>query len=83
MARHWHDFTKSIYWVLSSCRGPIDTAIFDGAPQELKDGFTSIIPTSRMGEPREIAATALFLASDDSSFITGIELTVDGGAAQV
>jgi NAD(P)-dependent dehydrogenase (short-subunit alcohol dehydrogenase family) len=63
--------------------GPIDTAAFDGVAQEVKDGFVSLIPMGRMGRPEEIATAALFLASDDSSFITGIELFVDGGTAQV
>jgi NAD(P)-dependent dehydrogenase (short-subunit alcohol dehydrogenase family) len=49
--------------------GPIDTAIFDGTPQEMKDGFASIVPMGRMGQPPEIATAALFLASDDSSFV--------------
>ena len=40
-------------------------------------------PMGRFGRPEEIATAALFLASDDSSFITGIELFVDGGTAQV
>jgi len=63
--------------------GPIDTAVFDGIAQEVKDGFASIVPMGRMGRPEEIATAALFLASDDSSFVTGIELFVDGGTAQI
>jgi NAD(P)-dependent dehydrogenase (short-subunit alcohol dehydrogenase family) len=69
--------------------GPIDTPIF--APpgrtaeqvEQIKTGFTAIVPMGRLGHPDEIAKAAVFLASDDSSFVTGIELVVDGGAAQV
>ncbi len=70
--------------------GPIDTPIFgkvEGMTQDQIDGFkTSIatmVPLGRMGRSEEIANTALFLASDDSSFITGAEIPVDGGIAQV
>jgi NAD(P)-dependent dehydrogenase (short-subunit alcohol dehydrogenase family) len=63
--------------------GTIDTGIFVGVPKEVKDQFVSLIPMGRIGQPDEIAAAALFLASDDSSFVTGIELFVDGGTAQV
>lgn len=63
--------------------GSIDTNVFAGIPSEIKDGFTSLIPMGRFGRPEEIATAALFLASSDSSFITGIELFVDGGMAQV
>ena len=63
--------------------GPIDTAVFERVPGEVKDQFTSLVPLGRIGKPHEIATTALFLATDDSSFITGIELCVDGGMAQV
>jgi NAD(P)-dependent dehydrogenase (short-subunit alcohol dehydrogenase family) len=63
--------------------GTIQTGIFDGIPQEVIDGFKALIPMGRVGQPREIATVALFLASDDSSFVTGIELFVDGGTAQV
>ena len=45
--------------------------------------FAAAIPLNRMGRPEEIAAAALFLASDDSSFVAGAELSVDGGMAQV
>ena len=63
--------------------GTIDTGIFVGVPKEVKEQFVSLIPMGRIGEPREIATAALFLASDDSSFVTGIELFVDGGTAQI
>lgn len=63
--------------------GTIDTDIFVGVPREVKDQFVSLIPMGRIGQPREIATAALFLASDDSSFVTGIELFVDGGTAQI
>jgi NAD(P)-dependent dehydrogenase (short-subunit alcohol dehydrogenase family) len=63
--------------------GTIDTGVFVGVPKEVKDKFVELIPMGRIGQPREIATAALFLASDDSSFVTGIELFVDGGTAQV
>jgi NAD(P)-dependent dehydrogenase (short-subunit alcohol dehydrogenase family) len=69
--------------------GPIDTPILDGlggtAEQttEIKKGLIASVPMGRLGTPDEIAKAAVFLASDDSSFITGIELFVDGGTAQV
>jgi NAD(P)-dependent dehydrogenase (short-subunit alcohol dehydrogenase family) len=82
-ARTWTAELKGKIRVNVISPGTIDTAIFDGTPQELKDGFVSIIPIGRIGKPDEIASVALFLASDDSSFITGIELFVDGGTAQI
>jgi NAD(P)-dependent dehydrogenase (short-subunit alcohol dehydrogenase family) len=45
--------------------------------------FTAVVPMGRRGDPDEVAKAAVFLASDDSSFITGIELFVDGGTAQI
>ena len=63
--------------------GTIDTGVFVGVPKEVKDQFVSLIPMGRIGAPEEIVTVALFLASEDSGFITGIELFVDGGAAQI
>jgi len=61
--------------------GPIDTGVFENVPKERKDYMVSMIPIGRIGRPEEIATTALFLASGDSSFISGSELYVDGGMA--
>jgi NAD(P)-dependent dehydrogenase (short-subunit alcohol dehydrogenase family) len=69
--------------------GPIDTPGLSGLGQtedqsaQLKASLVATVPLGRLGTPEEIAKAALFLASDDSSFITGIELFVDGGAAQI
>jgi NAD(P)-dependent dehydrogenase (short-subunit alcohol dehydrogenase family) len=69
--------------------GPIDTEGLRellGSAQAGQDRAKSIgttIPLGRLGTPDEIAKAAVFLASDDSSFVTGVELFVDGGFAQV
>jgi NAD(P)-dependent dehydrogenase (short-subunit alcohol dehydrogenase family) len=69
--------------------GPVDTPIIDSQfdskeeSDKLRDTFAQAIPLGRMGRPEELAAAALFLASDDSSFVAGIDLAVDGGMAQI
>jgi NAD(P)-dependent dehydrogenase (short-subunit alcohol dehydrogenase family) len=69
--------------------GPIETPGMDGlaaavqGEQQLKDDFAAATPLGRMGRPDEVAAAAVFLASDQSSFTTGAELFVDGGLAQI
>ena len=69
--------------------GPIDTFIFDKAGltreqvDEAKEDLVANVPLHRMGTPDEVANVAVFLASDDSSYVAGIELFVDGGLAQV
>jgi len=62
--------------------GPIDTAVMAGR-EEMKQHMASLVPLGRIGQSEEIATTALFLASADSSFITGSEICVDGGMGQV
>lgn len=68
--------------------GPIDTPILDGLvpdgnADQIKQHLASTVPLGRLGQPDEIANAALFLASSDSSFITGVELFVDGGLGQI
>lgn len=63
--------------------GPTDTAIMAATSAEVREQLNRLIPLGRMARVEEVAAAALFLASDQSSFITGAELPVDGGMAQV
>ena len=63
--------------------GPTETPLVDQVPADAVARMVSSIPMGRMATTDEIAKVALFLASDDSSFVTGIELFVDGGRAQV
>ena len=63
--------------------GTIDTPILDPLGPDAKAMFASLVPRGEIGRPEEIATVALFLASNDSSFVNGIELFVDGGTAQI
>ena len=63
--------------------GPIETNVMANLPAEAKENFRKGIPRKELGYPEEIATTALFLACDDSSFVNGSEICVDGGLAQI
>ena len=68
--------------------GHIDTPIFDTWQQgealaKMKDDLAKNVPVGRLGDPDEIAKAVSFLASDESSYIAGVELYVDGGIAQI
>jgi NAD(P)-dependent dehydrogenase (short-subunit alcohol dehydrogenase family) len=69
--------------------GPIETPALEKAgltPEQAEQAaaqFVTQVPLGRRGKPEEIAAAVLFLASDEASYITGIDLAVDGGMAQV
>ena len=69
--------------------GPIDTpgvkslGLTEAQLEQFKTDIVGAVPLARMGRADEIASAALFLASDDSSYVTGIELFVDGGMAQI
>ncbi len=75
--------------VNSIAPGPIDTPIYgkmglaQDVVEEMGKGFASLVPLGRFGTSEEIANTALFLASEEASFINGVELEVDGGLSQV
>jgi NAD(P)-dependent dehydrogenase (short-subunit alcohol dehydrogenase family) len=69
------------YGIRANCIAPIttDTPLLGAWPEEARAASASRIPLGRIIQPEEIAAAALFLASDDSAMITGIPLVIDGG----
>lgn len=75
--------------VNSIAPGPIDTPIYgkmglsEEVVQEMGKGFAQQVPLGRFGAAEEVAKTALFLASDDSSYVNGVQLVVDGGLTEV
>lgn len=89
-ARSWTvDLKERRIRVNAISPGPIETPIFgkmgltEEQVKEFGSSVLSQVPMGRMGTSLEIAKTVLFLASDDSSYITGIDLSVDGGMAQI
>ena len=90
LARTWTTDLKARHIRVNTVSpGPIETPGFSslaGSPEQaeqMKAHMTGSVPMGRMGDADEIAKAVVFLASDDSSYVTGAELFVDGGMAQV
>jgi NAD(P)-dependent dehydrogenase (short-subunit alcohol dehydrogenase family) len=89
-ARTWAaEFSGSGIRANTLSPGVVDTPMLDsqaGTPEEaaeIREGYTSITPMERLARPEELANAALFLASDESSFMTGSDMVVDGGVSNV
>ncbi len=63
--------------------GQVDTPDSQRLDKQTREMFESLIPRGKMGRPEEIAAAALFLASDESSYVNGVDLPVDGGFSAI
>ena len=63
--------------------GQVDTPDSQRLDKATREMFESLIPRGKMGRPEEIAAAALFLASDDSSYVNGMDFAVDGGFSAI
>ena len=83
------DLIVRIFLPLSSLRvnvlspGQVDTPDSQRLDKEARQRSESLIPRGKMGRPEEIAAAALFLASDEASYVNGVDLAVDGGFSAV
>jgi NAD(P)-dependent dehydrogenase (short-subunit alcohol dehydrogenase family) len=75
------ELAKSGIRVNTLVPGPTNTPMMQGIPKEWADAIIAGVPMGRMAEPDDIAKVALFLASDDSGFVTGQSLAVNGGSA--
>jgi NAD(P)-dependent dehydrogenase (short-subunit alcohol dehydrogenase family) len=74
------DHAKANVRVNALCPGPTDTPMLRSVlSAEQMEAFAATFPMGRMGRPEELAQAALFLASDESSFVTGAMMAVDGG----
>jgi len=78
----WDSFAQSSEFVRSGENGNELLASSETGQQRAKM-IAATVPLGRFGRPDEIAKAVVFLASDDSSYVTGIESFVDGGVAQV
>lgn len=73
------EYVKDNIRINAVCPGTIATPILDGIPSEFMDMLVARVPQGRLGLPEEVAALALFLASDEASHITGQGYIIDGG----
>ncbi len=74
------DYAKDNIRINAICPGLIETPLVAGAPPEIVNQLKASIPVGRLGTPEEVGSLAVFLASDEASYVTGAAYVVDGGA---